>query len=162
MKYIIPAAILLVLIGAVVIARPDGETNNNAETVPAQPGALVSEETSYDFGTISMTNGNVSKKFTVTNTSQSSVELSKLYTSCMCTTATLRTSGGEKGPFGMPGHASIPNLRETVGPGEQFEIEAIFDPNAHGPAGVGPIERVVILEYGGGTLELGFKAMVTP
>ena len=164
MKYIIPAIILLVLIGAAVMARPGSDSaTSDASIVPSgEPGVLVAQDMTHDFGSISMANGNVSKKFVVKNTSQDSVELSKLYTSCMCTTATLNMTDGQKGPFGMPGHASIPSLRETVAPGEEFEIEAIFDPNAHGPAGVGPIERVVILEYEGGTLELGFKATVTP
>src|SRR3990167_2668214 len=113
MKYIIPAIILAVLIGAAVIARPDGgNTQSNASVAPSgEPGVLVAQEAMYDFGSISMANGNVSKRFSVKNTGESDVELSKLYTSCMCTTAKLITKDGEEGPFGMPGHASIPSIK---------------------------------------------------
>jgi hypothetical protein len=162
MKYIIPAAILLVLIGAVVIARPDGNSQDDSAANVPSGGSLTAEETSHDFGSISMANGTVSRRFVVKNSSEGSVELEKLYTSCMCTTAELKTKDGTKGPFGMPGHASIPRLKETVLPGEEVEVNIIFDPAAHGPAGVGPIERVVTLEYEGGVLEFDFKAMVTP
>jgi len=53
-------------------------------------------------------------------------------------------------------------VNDTIKAGETREIEVVFDPNAHGPAGVGLIERVVRLEYGEKTLELNIKAVVTP
>ena len=63
----------------------------------------------------------------------------------------------------MPGHGgSVPKVNDTIKAGETREIEVVFDPNAHGPAGVGLIERVVRLEYGEKTLELNIKAVVTP
>jgi len=63
----------------------------------------------------------------------------------------------------MPGHTAIPNLSVQIEPGQTAEVEAVFDPAAHGPAGVGVIERQVTLELNGQSpLQLSFKAVVTP
>jgi hypothetical protein len=81
----------------------------------------------------------------------------------MCTSASLTTGDEKFGPFGMPGHGAIPSIKATVAVNQEAEIEVVFDPTAHGPAGVGKIQRVVILENNaGGPIELNFSAMVTP
>ena len=83
----------------------------------------------------------------------------------MCTTAILKMSSGkELGPYGMPGHGGFaPSISQIVDPGEEITVKAIFDPAAHGPAGVGPIERAVYVENDSGRpVEIQFKAMVTP
>ncbi|MCJ7838363.1 MAG: DUF1573 domain-containing protein, partial [Burkholderiales bacterium] len=91
------------------------------------------------------------------------VLIRKLYTSCMCTTAALVKDGKAGEAFGMPGHTPIPTINVPIKPGEQAFVEVVFDPAAHGPAGVGPIERVVTLENNGGQpLELEFAALVSP
>ncbi|MEK7606512.1 MAG: DUF1573 domain-containing protein [Patescibacteria group bacterium] len=131
----------------------------------ASIGSLSAQETFFDFGTISMKNGNVSKEFTVTNQSAEDILVSSLVTSCMCTTSFIvAPDGSVKGPFGMPGHGrSVPPANEMIPAGESRSIRVVFDPNAHGPAGVGSIERTVTLtEDNGATLELEFKAVVTP
>ena len=66
----------------------------------------------------------------------------------MCTEATLVTSTGKRGPFGMPGHAPIPAISERLAPGEMAEVDVVFDPAAHGPAGIGRIERNVTVQNG--------------
>ncbi|MBI2317113.1 MAG: hypothetical protein HYU75_08940 [Betaproteobacteria bacterium] len=63
----------------------------------------------------------------------------------------------------MPGHGYIPALNEPLAPNEDAMIEIVFDPAAHGPAGVGPIERVVTIENNAAPpLELALSAVVTP
>lgn len=121
----------------------------------------VSEE-SYDFGEISMANGKVSKVFTFKNNTAEIIVAEKLYTSCMCTTAALVIGGQSFGPFSMPAHGFIPEINENIDPGQEAQIEVVFDPAAHGPAGVGPIERQAILETSDGQLIFKFKAQVTP
>ncbi len=129
----------------------------------AVSGALVAESASYDFGSISMAAGKVKKVFTVKNTAAESITISKLYTSCMCTTASLQTAGGSFGPFGMPGHGFIPGIKATIAPGETAQVEVVFDPAAHGPAGVGRIDRLISLESpGAAPLQLAVSATVTP
>ena len=126
---------------------------------------LQMEEAFYDFGRISMKNGLVNKNFTVTNQSDTKILLSSITTSCMCTKAYLIDSfGTEKGPFGMPGHGGVvPKVNEVIESGESRDIKVVYDPNAHGPAGVGVIDRFVYLEDANGKiLELEIKANVTP
>lgn len=128
-------------------------------------GTLAASETFYDFGTISMKNGNVTKDFTITNTAAEAVTMKNITTSCMCTSALIVAADGTtKGPFGMAGHGgTVPPANETVPAGESRTIRVVFDPNAHGPAGVGRIERVVtITDSSGGTTQLDIKAVVTP
>lgn len=128
-------------------------------------GILVASETFYDFGTISMKNGNVSKVFSVTNSSNEDIKISSVSTSCMCTNAyIIRSDGTKKGPFGMPGHGgAVPKANEVVKAGELMNVEVVYDPNAHGPAGVGRIERFVYLkDEGGSVIEFKVRVNVTP
>ena len=63
----------------------------------------------------------------------------------------------------MPGHGFIPGINEAVQPGEEAEVEVVFDPAAHGTAGVGKIERLVYVENNGSrTMQFLIKASVTP
>lgn len=81
----------------------------------------------------------------------------------MCTTAVLVIDDKRSGPYGMPGHGFIPKINETMNVGEEATVEVIFDPAAHGPAGVGRIERKITIENNAGqSLELEFTALVTP
>lgn len=151
------------LLGA---SRPSGgpaSLGNLVNNQSGSSGSLVVSEASYDFGTISMRRGNVQRVFTVKNTSQEAVTVTKLYTSCMCTTATLVKSEKKIGPFGMPGHGFMPSIKETLAPQEEVEVEVIFDPAAHGPSGIGRIERLIYVENDAGSLlTFGFTATVTP
>ena len=126
--------------------------------------ALVAPETFYDFGTISMKNWNVTKEFTVTNPTNEDITVKTVLTSCMCTTAFIvQADGSAKGPFSMPGMGYVPPANETIKPGESRIIRVVYDPNAHGPAGVGQIDRFVMLtDSSGGTLQFEIKALVTP
>jgi hypothetical protein len=125
--------------------------------------ALASVSPFYNFGKISMAAGKVSKVYWIKNISGDPLNITKLSTSCMCTEATLVTPAGKKGPFGMPGHGPTPRIEERLAPGETAQVEAVFDPAAHGPAGIGQTDRIVTIENDGGLpLELRLSAMVTP
>lgn len=125
--------------------------------------ALSSPETFFDFGTITMSKGKVSRTFAVTNGSANDVTIDSITTSCMCTSAYIVNGESKKGPFGMPGHGAVPKANEIVKAGETKNIEIVYDPNAHGPAGVGPVDRVVyIKDAQGGVLQFRIKAVVTP
>ncbi|MBI3305558.1 DUF1573 domain-containing protein [Candidatus Nomurabacteria bacterium] len=138
----------------------------SAKSHPARiEGIFAPTETFYDFGTISMKNGNVSKVFSVNNSSNENIKISSLSTSCMCTNAYIvRADGTKKGPFGMPGHGGgATRANEIVKAGGSLSIEVVYDPNAHGPAGVGMINRFIYLEdESGNRLQFEVKANVTP
>jgi hypothetical protein len=123
---------------------------------------LVAPETNYDFGSISMAAGEVGHIFGIRNDSTTTMALGELSTSCMCTNAYFVKDGDKLGPFGMPGHGFVPKLGQELKPGESAEIEVVFDPAAHGPAGIGPVERAVFLGSGGNVKQFGIKAIVTP
>lgn len=145
-------------------ARPAPSANLTANLDPNARGILTAVETDFDFGRISMANGEVSHRYAIKNAGTEQALVTAIYTSCMCTRAILWARDGKAGPFGMPGHGLLPRTNKMIAPGETAEIEAIFDPNAHGPAGIGPIDRVISIETAGASqpLELKFKGLVTP
>ncbi|MBW6494803.1 MAG: DUF1573 domain-containing protein [Burkholderiaceae bacterium] len=171
-KFLIAAALVVVGVGAMVIAgMPDKNAPSTAAT-SAQPGpaanspvgaGLRSSEYQFDFGSISMAAGKVSHRYYLANGGQDPVVIRKLYTSCMCTTAEFVKGIRRFGPFGMQGHTDIPSINQSFAPGERAYVEVVFDPAAHGPAGVGPIERVVTIENSAGQpMQLAFSAYVKP
>jgi len=155
------AIVILSIIGVLIFAIGSGK-----EKIPQERGIFSSLkvfESYYDFGSVSMKNGKVSHVFKMKNESNFPVVIAKIYTSCMCTSASLLTREGEIGPFGMQGHGFIPTIDRVVEPGEEFTVTAVFDPAAHGPAGVGRIDRAIFLESDArNTLQIGFSATVTP
>ncbi len=165
---VVSAVVVLGLFSLMWWSKPtttpvDG-SNANTNSNPETKNALTAEEKLYDFGTISMANGKVTKVFKVTNSASEDITIKNIETSCMCTTAYLETASGEKGPFGMPGHGGgATKTNEIVKAGESRELKVIYDPNAHGPAGVGTIDRFIYLtDASGKILELEIKAIVTP
>lgn len=166
------AVILLVFIGLFIWGY-SGKGGTAASVQNAQgvrqladtsKSALTASETFYDFGTISMKNGNVTKEFQVTNPTNKDITVSTVLTSCMCTTAfVVGLDGSVKGPFRMPGMGYVPPANEVIRAGESRIIRVVYDPNAHGPAGVGRIDRFVTLtDASGGVIQLEIKALVTP
>lgn len=172
-KQIVISLIVIILgvIGLVLWSKSVDRVAINADefggshpaVLGAEAGKLTAEETLYNFGKISMRDGNVSKIFKVTNSGASDVKLTEVSTSCMCTAAyILRDDGSKLGPFGMPGHGDG-KAGEIIPVGESRNIEVVYDPNAHGPAGVGLVDRFIYLEdENGQKLELEIKASVTP
>ncbi len=140
------------------------DVNQNANIITTARGELSVEETSFDFGTISMARGKVSRVVSLKNSSTDFAAIKKVYTSCMCTTAELTIADKRIGVYGMPGHGlSVPAVNKTVASGEAAKLEITFDPAAHGPAGIGKIDRVVYVETGSDTpIEIRFTATVTP
>ncbi len=117
----------------------------------------------FDFGKISMSAGLVEQDFIVTNSSSEPAILAKLSTSCMCTSAELLAPAGNVGPFGMPSHGGASDFSLPLLPGEPAVVRVVFDPAAHGPAGLGKVSRTVTLEtVSGQRLVMAFSALVTP
>ncbi|MEK9171632.1 MAG: DUF1573 domain-containing protein [Patescibacteria group bacterium] len=158
--------IILIIVGLLWWGRPAQESVSANPNSSYSVNALEALETSYDFGKISMAQGKVEKTFEISNADSQDITLERITTSCMCTVVYLETVAGdeEKGPFGMIGHGgAVPKANEIIKPGESRKVRVVFDPNAHGPAGVGIINRVVTLEDGlGRVLEFQIKAVVTP
>jgi hypothetical protein len=127
--------------------------------------ALTAMEEQFDFESIPMNGGDVSHRFELKNEGEEPVIIEKVYTSCMCTSAYVVSADGTRyGSFGMPGHATPSKTAVNVAPGESAFVEAVFDPAAHGPAGVGLAQRSIYLETNSAQspkIELAFQALVT-
>lgn len=152
---------LLIGVFALLISSMGTDTN-----VPSSStGLLRAPENNFDFGTVSMKDGDVSHSFEVKNEGAEPVRISKVYTSCMCTSAVIVGADGKKyGRFGMPGHDLPTRTNIEVGAGESITVEAIFDPTAHGPSAVGLAQRSIYLETNSTQapkVEVKFTALVT-
>lgn len=162
--YAVIVVILALLIGWGIVGKEN--QNGPSNTQASIAGALTSTEKSFDFRSISMKNGKVSHIFELKNEEPDALTIKKVYTSCMCTRASILDSAGKNlGDFSMPGHGGgSPTADIKVNAGETIKVEAIFDPNAHGPSGTGLAKRSVYLETDSQKtpkVELQFSANVT-
>lgn len=155
--------VIMVLAGLIVAAKPGPAAKAPPRVEVRSQSDLTAQEPSFDFGSVSMAAGSVTHQFRIQNTKAESIVIRKISTSCMCTTAQLVKGGKKLAVYGMPGHGYVPNLNEPIAPNEQAVVEVVFDPAAHGPAGIGRVERFVTVYTGAAqALELSFNALVTP
>lgn len=155
---IILAVLVIVGLSVYAFVKPPSPQKSGGNSV------LTADKTSFDFGTISMADGKIKYDFKIRNTSGRSIFLSKVYTSCMCTEANIISGAERLGPFGMLGHGGpAATINKKIEPNEEFTVETIFDPNAHGPAGIGKADRLIILETRPKSqLQLQITSLVTP
>jgi len=167
-KTIIIAVITLAGIGFLMVLSYQKSTSSTASVQGAEAtgarSALTASSTLYDFGSISMKDGNVTKEFVFTNSSDQDIAIRGLETSCMCTSALLvDPDGSTKGPFGMGGMGGMTVTNDIVKAGENRTLRVVYDPNAHGPAGLGAIDRfITVTDASGAALLFEIKAEVTP
>lgn len=118
-----------------------------ATPTPSKPPTAVSEISvspqPFDWGNIKYGGGIVETKFTLKNTSSNVLKIAKVETSCMCTEASLKVGDKESPFFSMPGHTANPGWQADFQPGQEAIITAKFDPAAHGPEGIGKVDRVI-------------------
>lgn len=139
--FVIVALTLVILIGGVVLVNKNASTpqisaerNAKAETI---------EPTSFDWGTIGINGGNVTKTFTIKNSGTQRLKLFNVKTSCHCTVANLTIDGATSENFGM---STVSNWTGEVQPGNVATLTVIFNPAFHGPAGTGLVTRFVSVE----------------
>lgn len=164
-QILILLGIIVVIVSGLMWLTSNSKTKTPTAAIDGKfSGALTFKESEYDFGTASMAKGKVSKEFVLENQSDGDVKIGEVFTSCMCTEAELKAGDKFAGPFGMQGHGLASKANLVVKAGEILTVKVIFDPAAHGPAGVGPIERQVVVYTSAGKdpIVLGFKAIVTP
>lgn len=156
---IVFAGVIAAMAAVVALAK---FTAGTAQTPSVTVGEVRADAAEFNFGNVSMKNGIVTHIFNLANSGSGAVAVRRVYTSCMCTKATLKVAGRNIGPFGMPGHGFTSSLNEVIPSGAAFAVVAEFDPAAHGPAGVGPISRMITVETDKGRVTLAFRAVVTP
>jgi len=157
--FIVIAAVLI--IGGIILGVSLGKGENKS----VDAGILLAQEKSFDFGTVSMAQGKVSHSFEIKNGGKNNLILNNINTSCMCTTAVLEKNGQTSPEFGMAGMSHNPVFwSEELAPGETANLIVTFDPAAHGPAGVGLVDRVVSVYSNdpAGRTDFRITANVTP
>ena len=141
---VVVGVVTLALLGGMIFLAGKSGPGSIAQEVQSDSGAKAElAETSYDWGQIKMFDGNATATFEVKNTGSSTLKLFNGVTTCACTSAYLQVGDIKSNVFGM--HTKSNGVFE-ISPGQSAELTVIFDPAFHGPSGVGPIERLVILE----------------
>lgn len=148
LKILLSTAVILIAGGALAIMAV---VSGGGDSDTTGKSKLVLETNNFDFGDVSMASGKVTKKIAIKNEGNADLVVSKLVTSCMCTTVSLEVDGKKSAAYGMAGHGGPTGfLNETIAPGQSGWLELVFDPNAHGPDAVGPIKRVVTITSNNG------------
>lgn len=153
------AITLLILGGGVLLFSSSPSTK--ATTTVSQNAKVQTEQRDFDWGQISMKDGNVSKTFIIKNAGVDTLKLSNIKTSCHCTKAQVTINGVTSSSFGMN---SVSSWVGDVPPGGEAGLQVIFDPNYHGPSGVGSVNRLVSVETNdpqNKTIEFSLTANVT-
>lgn len=120
------------------------KTTSTPQIIASQNAkAYVADPTSFDWGPVTMSKGNVTKVFTIKNTGTDTLKLYNVKTSCHCTKAYVSISGTDSPSFGMD---SLSSWIGEVPKGAEAKLTVIFDPAYHGPQGIGPINRFVSVE----------------
>lgn len=133
--------ILVLIVGFKVLS------SSATEVAPVIDGELTISESSWDLGDVRMSDGMNTKSVSLTNETSSPITITKMETSCMCTTVQIVHADGNKSSLkGMPGHSGgSASLSETIQAGETATLLINFDPNAHGPEATGSITRNVMM-----------------
>lgn len=157
-------AILAVVAVIGVMAWGYGRSADREVQRTGAKSSLTAPEQFYDFGTISMADGKVHHVFSIDDPTDGPITLRGIETSCMCTTAYLIKNDDTRiGPFGMPGMGYDNTVSSVIPAHGSQTIDVVFDPAAHGPAGVGKIDRTIdVMQADGGVLQFEIAAVVTP
>lgn len=160
-KFIVGAGIftLALIFGLAFVISSKGSKEKVLSETAAQGIEVLAND--YDLGEVPINGGIVTRGYEVKNTSGGEIELLKITTSCMCTTANVKVGETETRFFGMEmAGDKNPFVNHKIKNGETAKITVRFDPAAHGPEGVGPFDRIVWLYFDNGMKELTFSGTV--
>lgn len=151
--FIITATIVvLLIIGVKYFVTDSNNTANRSSksvnTSEVSEGNIVIENNNIELGDMPINGGKVESRFSFKNEGSEPVTIKKGETSCMCTEAVVEKSDGTKSQrlkMSMGGGMVAGVVNMTIEPGETMTLVGIFDPMAHGPSGVGSINRDITL-----------------
>ncbi len=127
----------LLVMGAVVVGMKWG---SSAKVAVNNQAKVSVENSSYDWGEIGINDGDAEAVFEIKNEGSEALKLYNVTTSCACTSAQLSLNDKVSPLFGM--HSKSGYVME-VPAGEAATLKVVYDPNFHGPNGVGAISRQV-------------------
>ena len=100
----------------------------------------------FSFGTVRLSSGIVVHRYPIKNIGTKDLKIANLASSCACTKVYFKSSTQESPRASMKGMTRITDWVGILKPGESAEIIMEFDPNFHGPTGVGKITRSLSFE----------------
>jgi hypothetical protein len=132
------------IIAFAIMIFKTGQTN----PVLAEILGLKSTPSSYNLGEVPRTGGIISKEFAIKNTTDKTLKLYKITTSCMCTKAKVVLGDKETNYFGLEhqGDQNAP-VNLEIAPEQEAKVVFQFDPDAHGSQGVGAFDRSIELIF---------------
>lgn len=160
-RFVIGTAVLTIglIVGLAFLISAKGAKEKTLVTTEVQ--GIEASTIHYDLGDVPIGGGIVAKEYELKNTSGKDLELVKIATSCMCTSASVKVGDEETRFFSMEmGGDKNPFISLKLKKDETAKAIVRFDPAAHGPAGVGAFDRVVWLYFDGGMKELTFSGVV--
>ena len=160
-KFIIGAFLitLAVVVGLAFFLSAKGSQEKTLVTTEVQ--GIQAAVTNYNLGEVPINGGIVTKEYEIKNTSGKDMELKKIATSCMCTSASVKVGDDETRFFSMEmGGDKNPLISTRLKKDETAKVTVRFDPAAHGPQGVGLFDRIVWLYFDQGVKELTFNGNV--
>lgn len=164
LKFLIGLVVITVglIIGGVSLLGRNSKGDDNIKVLGQDSGIKASPEF-YDLGNVPIGGGIVAKEYEIKNTTDKTLKIKKIATSCMCTSAKVTFGESETKFFGMEGHGDQNAPINLEIPKEATaKVTVNFDPAAHGPEGVGPFDRIVWLTFTDpvGVKELKFAGTV--
>lgn len=132
---------ILILFGGVFILS---KTTNSGQINGVSANAkLTADEKTFDWGEIAYSGTDATKTFTIKNSGTEVLKLTNIKTSCACTKAQVVIDDKSSPYFSM--HTTSSWIGE-ISPGKEASLTVIFDPDFHGPSGVGAVERLISME----------------
>jgi len=101
--------------------------------IPPKNGPIIRiTPDKYDFKIVSQSEGTVSTTLSITNDGNEPLVLTKMATSCGCTSASVVYAGVEGPKFGMAMHGTNPkDWKQVLQPGDSAELKIYYNPNVH-------------------------------
>ena len=143
MKNIWISILVIAVVGLIVVYAVGNDSPS--EDIVWPTGNITTIDTiEHNWGDINIKGGDVEHVFTLKNSSNEPLVIKTASTSCMCTSAYIDIPGESNSPtFSM--NNNPPNWGRVVPAGSSFTVKVVFDPLAHGPDAIGPIQRSVYI-----------------
>lgn len=132
---------VLILIGGIFILSKISTTGQISGV--STNVKFSANEKNFDWGQIAYNGPDATKTFTIKNSGTEILKLTNIKTSCACTKAQVVIDGKSSPYFSM--HTTSSWIGE-ISPGKEASLTVIFDPDFHGPSGVGTVERLISME----------------
>ncbi|MFH1187219.1 MAG: DUF1573 domain-containing protein [Candidatus Levyibacteriota bacterium] len=139
----IVAFVILIFGFAIVFAGKGSSKAVIEKTVGAK---IEIDYSSKNLGDIIYEKGTVPHSFPIKNIGSKDLEIANMTTSCMCTQVYFKGKSEESSKYGMKGMSAPSDWKGVLKPEESAEIIIEYDPQYHGPQGLGPISRTVSME----------------